>query len=106
MSGLLLSLLGGTFKDWVGSRSKIAEKRADARASAVANGIPGWSDEWLVIVWSFPFVACYLPGGGEYATAALAHIDGLPEWYVHGFMVITSAVFGLDKIIKWRSGNG
>lgn len=102
MGGLLLSVLGGSFKDWVASRSKIAEVRAEARANAVANGIPGWSDEWLVIVWSFPFVACYLPGGGVYAAQALAHIDALPGWYVQGFMVITSAVFGLDKIIKWK----
>ena len=103
MGGLLLSVLGGSFKGWVASRSKIAEVRAEARANAVANGIPGWSDNWLVIVWSWPFVACYLPyGGGEYASAALAHIEALPDWYIQGFFMVTGAVFGLDKFIKWK----
>ena len=102
MGTMLLSIFGGTFKEWVSSRSKIAEARATARANAVANGIPGWSDEWLVIIWSLPFVACYLPGGGEYAAVALSHIERLPDWYTQGFFVVTGAVFGLDKFIKWK----
>ena len=99
---LVASLVGGTLKDWVATKGEIARTRAEARANAVKNGIPGWSDEWLVIIWSLPFVACYLPGGGEYAAAAMTHIEALPEWYVQGFFLVTGAVFGLDKFIKWK----
>lgn len=106
MWGAVLSIIGGTFQQWVKSRSEIAEQKARARANALQNGIPGWSDEWLVIIWSLPFAACYIPGGGEYAAAALLSIDGLPDWYVTGFFTVTGAVFGLDKFIKYRSSKG
>jgi hypothetical protein len=102
MWSLIANIAGGTLGEWVKSKGRVAQEQAKARASAVTNGIPGWSDNWLVIVWSFPFVACYMPGGGEYAAAALAHIDALPEWYVNGFFMVTGAVFGLDKFIKWK----
>ncbi len=102
MWSLIANIAGGTLGEWVKSKGQVAQEQAKARASAVTNGIPGWSDNWLVIVWSFPFVACYMPGGGEYAAAALAHIDALPEWYVNGFFMVTGAVFGLDKFIKWK----
>ena len=99
---LVANLVGGTLQDYVKSKGDIARTRAEARANAVKNGIPGWSDEWLVIIWSLPFVACYLPGGGEYAASAMAHIEQLPDWYVQGFFIATGAVFGLDKFIKWK----
>ncbi len=99
---LALSLVGGTFGDWVKSQSAIAETKARARAEAVSQGIPGWSDEWLVIVWSFPAVACFVPGLDTVATAGIENFNNMPDWYKGGFITVTAAVFGIDKFIKWK----
>ncbi len=102
MTGLLVSLLGGTIKDWLQSRSEIATEKAKARARAVSEGIPGWSDEYLVFIWSFPFVACFVPGLDQIATAGIERFNDLPEWYQGGFFTVTAAVFGIDKLVKWK----
>jgi len=104
MWGAVLSVLGGTFSQWVASRSEIAEQKARARAESVRSGIPGWSDELLVLVWSFPAVACFVPGLDAVAVAGIERFEGMPEWYQAGFLTVTLAVFGLDKVLKWKAG--
>ena len=100
----LLSLAGGTLKDWIASKNKIAETQAETRASAVRNGIPGWSDEYLVIVWSYPAIGSFIPFLQPDVAAGMTAFNALPEWYQYGFMSVTGAVFGLDKMIKFKGG--
>lgn len=102
MWGALLSVLGGTFGDWVKSRSAIAEAKAKARAESVRNGIPGWSDEYLVLIVTFPFIACFIPGLDQVAQAGIDNFEKMPEWYQGIFGTVVLAVFGLDKVMKWK----
>jgi len=102
MWSALLSVVGGTFGQWVKSRSEIAETKAKARAESVRNGIPGWSDEYLVVIVTFPFIAGFIPGLDQVAAAGMANFEQFPEWYQGIFGTIILAVFGLDKVIKWK----
>lgn len=102
MWGAVLSVLGGTFGQWVKSRSEIAETKAKARAESVKNGIPGWSDEYLVFIVTFPFIAGFIPGLDQVAQSGIENFNGMPEWYQGIFGTVVLAVFGLDKVIKWK----
>lgn len=102
MTGFLLSLLGGTFKDWVSSKSKIAETTAIAKAQNAGKGIAGWSDEYLVVVWSYPTVSSFIPALRPSSADGFAYLSTLPEWYIGGFITISFAVFGIDKLFKWK----
>lgn len=98
--GIVWNLLAGTVGEWVKAKAGIAVKTAEARANAVANGIPGYSDEWLVLVWSLPVIGVFIPGLAPHVADGFERLALLPEWYVGGFMTITAAVFGVDKWLK------
>jgi hypothetical protein len=102
IAGTVLNLAAGTFSDWIGAKAEASREKAKARAEAVKNGIPGWSDEWLVLVWSFPAVACFVPGLDAVATAGIERFNAMPGWYQYGFFMVTGAVFGLDKFVKLK----
>lgn len=102
MWGMALSLFGGTFKDWVKSRSQIAEKKAIARMENVSKGIAGFSDEYLVLVWSYPVIASFIPPLQPSVAAGFNFLETMPEWYVGGFVTVTFAVFGIDKIFRYK----
>lgn len=104
MIALIANLLGGTLTEWVKTKAVTSRIKAEARAKAVSDGIPGWNDEYLVLVWSWPVVAAYIPVDAvqQSAQKGIEIFNSYPDWYVTGFIAITSAVFGLDKAIKWR----
>lgn len=102
MWGALLSVMGGTFSRWVDTQSEIAETKAKARAESVRNGIPGWSDEYLVFIVTFPFIAGFVPGLDQVAQSGIENFSNMPEWYQGIFGTVVLAVFGLDKVIKWK----
>jgi len=103
MIPFLVSLAGGTLKDWVSSKSKINEAKEIAKAENAGKGISGWSDEYLVLVWSYPLIAAFVPALQPSVAAGFEYMSSLPEWYVGGFISISFAVFGIDKIFRWRS---
>lgn len=100
MLNLLLSLVGGTFKDWLSNKQEIDKAKAVARIEHVKNGIPGYSDEFLILVWSYPFVAAFLPFLQPSVAAGFEFMAQMPDWYITGFITITFAVFGVDKLFK------
>ena len=102
MWSMLLSLAGGTFKDWVQSRSKLEEKKAIARIESVQNGIAGYSDEYLILVWSLPMVASFIPPLQPAVSDGFEFMKTMPDWYVGGFVSISFAVFGIDKLFRFR----
>ena len=61
----------------------------------------GYSDEFLLIVWSSPIIMIFTPWY-EYAARGFDRLATLPDWYVGGFISITFAVFGIDKLFKWK----
>jgi hypothetical protein len=101
ISALLTTGAGG-LKDWFGKKSDIAERKAIARIENVSKGIPGYSDEFLLLVWSYPAIASFIPSLQDSVNNGLAYFDALPEWYVGGFIAISFSVFGIDKIFRLK----
>lgn len=91
----------GQLGQWLQVKGEIEQKKAVARIEAVSKGIPGYSDEALIIVWSYPVVAAFIPALQTSVQAGFAFLDTLPEWYVVGFCTITAAVFGIDKAFRF-----
>lgn len=108
ITGAIVSLLAdratGALGAYFKAKAEIATEAARARASVVSNGIPGWSDEWLVLIWSAPMLAAFVPGLREEAAAGFAALEAFPDWYVAGFFSVTAAVFGIDKLFKFTRG--
>lgn len=95
----LASVVAGQVGEWVKTKGAIEQKKAVSRVEA-GRGIPGYSDELLLIAWGYPMVAAFVPGLQETVTSGFAFLDTLPEWYVFGFCSITAAVFGVDKAFQ------
>ncbi len=104
MLSFVLSLLGGTFKDWLSSKQEIDKAKAVARVEAVSKGIPGYSDEFLLAVLSWPFIAGFLPFEWAQQSAAngMAHFAAMPEWYQLCFGTVVAAIFGIDKVFRFK----
>lgn len=61
-----------------------------ARASATS-----WKDEWLVLLFSFPFIMSFIPPLVPYAEAGFEVLANAPQWYSIGIGVMISASFGV-----------
>ncbi|WP_444884865.1 hypothetical protein [Microbulbifer sp. PSTR4-B] len=101
MSSVALAALG-FIKSWWDSRQESRVAETQARALRIQHGIPGWADEFLIAVWSYPFIAQFMPGLRESAAQGLTAAAALPEWYIAGFMSISFAVFGINKLFQWK----
>ena len=99
---LIANLVGGTFNKYVTKKGEIADKKAVARIENVSKGISGYSDEYLVLIWSYPVVASFVPYLQDSVDAGMEYLTALPEWYIGGFMAISFAVFGIDKIFRYK----
>ena len=101
MIPIVTGLLGlaGTF---IQGRQKVSEAKAEAKIARVTNGIPGYSDEVLIFVWSAPFVMSFIPPLQPYATQGFGIIETMPEWYLGGFLTITAGVFGFVKFLMFK----
>lgn len=99
---MLASLMGGTVKDWISHKSQLEQRKAVARIENVSKGIPGWSDEYLIVVWSYPFIAAFIPAMQPSVTGGFSFMDSMPGWYISGFITLSFAVFGIDKLFKFQ----
>lgn len=107
MMSLLLNLVGGTFKDWLSYTTELAKQKQIARSKVMNDGISGYSDEFLVLVWSYPVIASFIPDLQYSVAQGFSFLETMPEWYIGGFMSISFAVFGIDKLFRFKgSGNG
>lgn len=106
ITGALVSMLADRLTGAVGEFFKVkaaaARDQVKMRSNAVKNGIPGWSDEWLVLIWSMPMVSAFVPGLREQAAAGFSSLQAFPDWYIGGFFTVTAAVFGIDKWLKFK----
>ena len=84
-------------------RQEISKQKAQAKIMNTQAHLNGWSDEVLLIVWSYPFISLFVPQLRADTFAAFEALNALPEWYVGGFISITFAVFGIDKIFKYKT---
>ena len=102
----LLGPLGTIVGSWAASRNKVREAKAEAQVARLQNGIPGYSDEVLIFIWSAPFIMSFIPPLQPYTTLGFQTLGTLPDWYVGGFVAITGSVFGIDKLLMWQGPKG
>tara|TARA_R110001599_G_scaffold287356_2_gene489916 strand:+ start:10058 stop:10384 length:327 start_codon:yes stop_codon:yes gene_type:complete len=100
--GSLLSEGVAGLRNWFGKKADISEKKELARIENVSRGIPGYSDEYLVLIWSYPAIASFIPYLQPVVAKGIENFSALPEWYVGGFITISFSVFGIDKIFRWK----
>lgn len=100
--GSVFGTAAGGLREYFSKKGDIAERKAVARIETVSKGIPGYSDEYLILVWSYPAVASFIPILQPSVSAGLAHFNQLPDWYIASFITITFAVFGIDKFFRWK----
>lgn len=98
----VLKIAGPLVTGFMENRQKVSAAKADLKVQRLTNGIPGYSDEFLIFIWAAPFVACFVPGLQNYAREGFEYLSNLPDWYVGGFVSITFAVFGIDKLFAYK----
>jgi hypothetical protein len=102
MLGALFKVAGPLVSGFLENRQKVSAAKAELKVQRLTNGIPGYSDEFLIIIWSAPFILSFIPGLQGYAALGFEHLEKLPEWYVGGFITVTFAVFGVDKLFAYK----
>lgn len=101
LTGIMSPALG-LANTWIERRGQVAVAKHEARLERIKAMEGDWKDEWLIVIWSYPFVSMFVPiTAVQQATfAALDRIGILPEWYLGGWVAISLAIFGVDKITK------
>lgn len=102
MWSLLANLLGGTFKDWVTHKSEIEKQQTAARIENTKSHLSGYSDEILLLVWSYPIIGSFIPSQQLIVEQGFKHLDLLPEWYAPAYIAISFSVFGVNKLFKLK----
>ena len=57
-----------------------------------------WKDEYLTLILSAPFLACFLPDAVPYIEAGFTVMSNTPEWYQWSFMAAICASFGIKGL--------
>ena len=58
-----------------------------------------WTDEYVLLLWSIPLVAAFVPFLQPYVQAGFKLLtDDVPPWYVQVWGIIAAGVFGINKI--------
>jgi len=100
------SILINTALSWVTSffenRRDVGKALTQAKIENANKHINGWGDEYLIIVWSYPFISMFVPKLQSATSAAFVQAATLPDWYIGGFVSITFAVFGINKLFRFK----
>jgi len=102
MLNLIVSFFSGTFSEWFGNKQELDKLKSIAKIENSKNHLSGYSDEFLILVWSYPFVSMFIPATQQSTALAFEKLALLPEWYVGGYISITFAVFGIDKLFRYK----
>ena len=102
MLNLLVSLVSGTFQTWLKDKQETDKLKTLAKIENSKGHLLGYSDEFLILVWSYPFIACFVPYLYPSAVKGFERLSTMPDWYIGGFISITFAVFGIDKLFRWK----
>ena len=98
----VISAVGGMIGNVLKNRQELSKATLEAKVARITNGIPGYSDEFLIFVWSMPTVMSFVPGLAVYAQKGFEIMNTYPDWYVGGFITLSFSVFGVDKLFAWR----
>jgi len=116
IAGPLISGISGFFKD----RAAIKKAKVDGEIQAIQTASQNladweqlhakgsqtsWKDEWVLIMFSIPFILGFVRvgdfDGPQVVADGFAAFSQMPEWYSYTFVTICLAAFGIrmtDKI--------
>lgn len=85
---------------WQDRRAQVAQAQHEAKIERIRAQKGDWKDEFLLLIWSTPILISFVPPLQPTAFAAFDYMKELPEWYMGGWVAISLAIFGVDKILK------
>ena len=103
--GALTTLTGPVFSvigNWQQKRAQVAQAKHEAKIKRIEAQSNDWKDEFLILIWSAPLMCAFVPPLQEHAFKAFDYMSKLPEWYMGGWVAISLAVFGVDKLLKFK----
>jgi len=60
-----------------------------------------WKDEFMLLLWAFPMIGLFIPGIRPYVMEGFDYLktfnDDIGYWYMAGWSIIFSAVFGFKQ---------
>lgn len=98
----LVAPVANVINTWQARKSQVAQAKHEAKLERIKAQAGDWKDELLIVIWSYPFVSCFVPYEPvrQATFEALDQVGLLPQWYLGGWVAISMAVFGADKILK------
>jgi len=90
------------------AKAEIMRKQAtldgDWDLSALQQAETSWKDEYLLILFSIPFVMAFIPPLQPYVEQGFVVLrDSVPDWYKAGLSVMIAASFGVRSYMKfWK----
>lgn len=101
-----LTVLTGPVANMVGSwqarRAQVSVAKHEANLKRIEQQKGDWKDEFLIIIWSAPLLCAFIPALQDNAFRAFEYMSKLPDWYMGGWVAISLAVFGIDKVLKFK----
>lgn len=85
---------------WQENRAQVSQAKHEAKLERIKSMDNDHKDEFLLGIWSAPFLAAFIPGLQPYAFKAFDFLSQLPGWYLGAWVAISLSVFGVDKIMK------
>lgn len=79
----------------IDAKRKRIENDQDWEAIQAQASASSWKDEYLVILFSFPFIMSFIPPMVPYVAAGFDVLSEAPQWYSIGLGVMISASFGV-----------
>lgn len=98
----LLAATLGNFKTWAEKKLATDQLKAETLARNAREGIPGWSDEFIVVCLYAPLILCFFGPTQDYVRIGFITIEEyVPEAYLWLVATVTGGVFGFDKLLKF-----
>jgi len=85
---------------WQERRAQVSVAKHEANLKRIEAQKGDWKDEFLIIIWSAPLMCAFIPPLQDNAFRAFEYMEKLPPWYMGGWVAISLAVFGVDKLMK------
>lgn len=98
----LVAPVANVIGKWQDRKSEVAQAKHEAKLERIRSMAGDWKDELLVLIWSYPMISIFIPVDSiqQSTFQGLERVGQLPDWYLGGWIAISLAVFGADKILK------
>lgn len=63
----------------------------------------GWKDEFWTIVFSIPYICCFVPFTTDFVREGFNAMSSIPEWYMGLSSVVIGSAFGVRGIAKFMN---